>query len=275
MSAASATPVADSTGLAYEQKAVAALEQLGLTTALSQLDTTCQQAAAAGWSYSHFLGYLLSGELLERHRKTVALNLQFAAFPYRKQLADFDFEAQPGVDRRLIEELATGRFLYEGRNIILLGPPGVGKTHLAIALGMITAELGHRVYFTNAVEMARRLTEAMLANRLHREMRKLTQPKLLILDEVGYLPLDRPQSALLFQAIGKRYENGAPIVLTSNKSFVEWDQVFGGDAVLASAALDRLLHRCTVVPIRGDSYRLKERRQGGGLLLPERKEGSS
>jgi DNA replication protein DnaC len=149
----------------------------------------------------------------------------------------------------------------------------VGKTHLAIALGVITCELGHRVYFTSAVEMARKLTQAMAENRLQREMTKLTHPKLLIIDEIGYLALNAPQSALLFQAISKRYERGLSIVLTSNKSFVDWGHIFAGDLVLASAALDRLLHRCTVVNIRGDSYRLKERRQAGIEHLPPREDG--
>lgn len=248
---------------AYEAKASVGLEQLGLTTALAHLDTVAQQAAAEDWSYSHFLGYLLEGELAERHRKTVALSLQFARFPVLKRLAEFDFAAQPGVDRRLIEELATGRFLHEGRNVLLLGPPGVGKTHLAIALGVLTCELGHRAYFITAMDLARKLTKALAENRLHREWNGLIHKKLLILDEVGYLPLDAAQSSLLFQVISKRYERDLATVLTSNKSFTEWGQIFGGDAVLASAVLDRLLHRSTVVNIRGDSYRLKERRRAG------------
>lgn len=246
-----------------EARASAGLTQLGLSVAAAQLDSVAQQAAAQDWSYSHFLGALLDGELQVRQDKRVALNLQFAKFPYLKRLTDFDFTQQPSIDRRLIEELVTARYLTEGRNLLFLGPPGVGKTHLAIALGVQVAEMGHRVYFTTAMDLAHKLTRAIDGNRLHRELNALTQPKLLIIDEIGYLPFDNVQASLLFQVICRRYQKNQSIALTSNKAFSDWGQVFADDAVMASAALDRLLHRSTVINIKGESYRLKEKRQAG------------
>lgn len=250
-----------------QSQAQDALTHLGLAHAAAHLDTVAQQAAAGQWSYSHFAGVLLDGEIRERRRKRASLNLKFANFPTLKRLEDFDYSAQPSIDRRLIEELATGRYLSEGRNIVLQGPPGVGKTHIAIALGVQVAEAGNRVYFTSAMDLARKLTRAIDGNRLQNELNALQQPKVVIIDEVGYLPFDAVQASLLFQVICRRYQKNQPMILTSNKAFGEWGEVFGDDPVMASAALDRLLHRSTIINIRGESYRLREKRQAGLMTV--------
>lgn len=255
--------------IVHEETAAASLAALGLAVACAQLDAAAQQAAAGQWSYSRFLGYLLEGELRARHEKAVRLSLQFARLPCQKRLAEFDFSQQPSLDRRLVEELATLRFLAEGRNLVLLGRPGVGKTHLAIALGMLTAEAGHRIYFATAIELARRMNKALADNRLAREINNLVRPKLLIIDEVGYLSLDPTQASLLFQVIAERHERRQPIILTSNKAFADWGQGFAAGAIMASAALDRLLHRATVINIRGDSFRLKSRRSPKPPVAPK------
>jgi DNA replication protein DnaC len=247
----------------YEAKAAEGLAQLGLSFALELLDSTAQKAAASKWSYSHFLGYLLEAELRGKHERQVTMGTRFAHFPYLKTLDDFDFKAQPSIDPKLVDELATLRFLSEGRNVVLLGPPGVGKTHLAIALALKAIQDGNRAYFINAMDMARKIAEATERNQLPRLIKNMTKIKLLVLDEVGYLELSKKQASLLFQIISLRYEAKLPIILTSNKAFGDWASVFAGDPVMASAALDRLLHKSTIISIRGDSYRLREKRLAG------------
>ncbi len=246
------------TSVNHEQLAPDGLLQIGAATAHIQLDSVAQQAAAAHGSYFHFLGRLLEPEIATRRQRVVDRSLHFSGLPWMKRLSDFEFSFQPSIDRTLIEELGTGRFLEEGRNVIFQDPTGVGKTHLAIALGLACAERGQRLLFLTALELVRRMKSAFAQNRMPNYLKMLTTPKLLVVDEVGYLGLDLERASLLFQVNCSRYEKQAATIITSNKAFSGWGHVFAGDAVVASAALDRLLYRATVINIKGDSYRIKK-----------------
>lgn len=227
------------------------------------LDTLCQQAAKRELDYRDFLTEALNTEWQGRHLSGVESRLKLARLPWVKTLEQFDFSFQPAIDRKLVRELATLAFVERAENLILLGPPGVGKTHLAVALGVKAVEAGHRVLFLSLDSLLTRLKKARDENRLERQLQQWVYPKLLILDEIGYLPLAREDASLLFRLIQRRYERGA-MVLTSNKGFVDWGEVFG-DPVLATAILDRLLHHATTINIKGESYRLKEKRKAGLL----------
>lgn len=249
------------------------LRALKLEAAEEVLDGVAQQSAKEELGYLGFLEQLLGVELDRRRERKIEAMQRFAGFPYRKSLEQFDYKFQPSVDRKLIRDLATLRFLEHGENVLIVGPPGTGKTHLSVGLGLKATEAGRRVLFTTVDEMIQSLTRAVRENRLEKQLRPFLHPSLLVLDEIGYLPLDKFQSNLLFQVVSRRYERGS-VIITSNKGFSSWGEIFGGDAVIASAILDRLLHHSHVINIRGgQSYRLKEKREAGlfthSVGLPE------
>lgn len=229
--------------------------KLGLPHLACSLDHLTSRADAGKLGYLDFLDLALSEELAVRDDRRFHTALRLSRLPHHKTLDDYDFSFQPDLDARKVRDLATLAFAESKSNVALLGPPGVGKTHIAVALAVAACRAGFSVYFTTLDDMVRNLKAADSVGRLAAKMHTYLRAAVLVVDEVGYLPLDRDEANLVFQLVSKRYEKGS-ILLTSNKSFSEWGQVFGDD-VLATAILDRLLHHCQILPINGPSYRLK------------------
>jgi DNA replication protein DnaC len=239
------------------------LEKLKMDHLEAQLDTLCEQASQREEDYKTFLTQALQTEWQGRYQRGIETRLRQARFPWVKTIEQFDFDFQPSLDRRQVRELAGLSFVERAHNVIILGPPGVGKTHLAIALGVKAVEAGYSVLFLTLESLMNRLTKAMNENRLERSLKQLVYPKVLIIDELGYLPLSQPEASMFFRLITRRYER-ASLIVTSNKSYLDWGEIFN-DPVLATAVLDRLLHYSTTLNIKGESYRLKEKRKAGLL----------
>ncbi len=247
-----------------------ALVTLQLSEADALLENHLEGAVQQERTYADFLCLLLEAEVEARRTRALAARMRMAALPSPKRLSQFDFAFQPSIDERQVRELATLRFVSDASNIILLGPPGVGKTHLAVALAVEAIAGGNSVSFVTAHDLTTDLGRAAREGRLETRLRRYLKPKVLVIDEVGYLPLDTVGATIFFQLVSARYERGS-IILTSNKSYSDWGQVFG-ETTIASAILDRLLHHATTINIRGESYRLKERRKAGLLSAPVKAE---
>jgi DNA replication protein DnaC len=243
------------------------LTTLGLKAVEARLESALEQASKQEPSYADFLDELLRHEIDARRSRYLRARLQLAHLPFLKNFEHFDFAFQPSIDERQIRELRSLRFVHEASNVIFLGPPGVGKTHLSVALAEAAIQEGFGAYFMTAHDLVTDLGSAYREGRLDRRMRVYLAPKVLVIDEMGYLPLDEMGATIFFQLVSARYERGS-IVLTSNKSYSDWGSIFG-DPIIATAILDRLLHHSTTINIRGESYRLKDRRRAGLLPRPE------
>lgn len=243
------------------------LTRLKLVSTRERLDGLLESGAKGEMSFLDFLDHVIQEEIQSKDQRRARMRIQMAKFPLERRLESYDFTLQPSLDRRLVTELETGRYLANATNVLLLGPPGVGKTHLAIGLGRRAIEQGYSCRFIHAADLVHQLGKASQNGALEVALGHFARPHLLIVDELGYLPLERQAGHLLFHLIRRRYEKGS-LLLTSNQPIGSWGQMLG-DEVVATAILDRLLHHSHVLTIKGESYRLKEKRRAGIVPTPE------
>jgi DNA replication protein DnaC len=237
------------------------LARLKLMAMHDRLDSLLDEAARGNLSLRETLALLCRAEVSHREERRIQMGTGIAKFPQPRTLEGFDFAAQPSLDPRQVRDLAACRWIANGDALLIQGPPGVGKTHLAIALGREAIHHGYSVLFTPATALVTTLVRGHAEGKLEQRLAQLAKPKLLIMDEFGYLPFEPAAAHLLFQLISRRYERGS-MLITSNRAVGEWGTVLG-DQVVATAILDRLLHHSHVLTIRGDSYRLREKRRSG------------
>jgi DNA replication protein DnaC len=240
----------------YEQLK-ADLDYLQLPRAAECFATLADEAKEQGLSHVEYLAKVVAEQASATINRRLAARLRYARFPYRRTIADFDFSFQPSVDRKLVEDLASLRFIKEQRPVVFLGQPGCGKTHLAVALATLAVEAGYQGYFTTGDDMVRQLLGARAQGNFAHKLRTYTAPTVLVIDDVGLLPIGAEGAGVFFHVINARYEKGHPTLATTNRGLPAWGEVFG-DAVVAGAILDRLMHRAVVFNIKGPSWRMRE-----------------
>jgi DNA replication protein DnaC len=233
------------------------LGYLQLDAAAECFASLAEQAMAEDWPPVVYLERVIAAQTAATRNRRLAARLRFARFPGRKTIDEFDFSFQPSIDKKMILDLATLRFVKEGRPVLFLGQPGCGKSHLATALAILAVEVGYRGYFSSADDLVRTLAHSMIEGTFTHKLKTYTAPSVLVIDDVGLIPMNRTEATAFFQVVNRRYEIGNTTIVTTNRGLPEWGDILG-DPVVAAAILDRLMHRAVVFNIKGPSWRMRE-----------------